>query len=77
MRISFAWLSEWVDPGMDAEALASRLTMSGIEVEAVEPAAGDLMYLSNTVHVLLKIITLQHLLALLCAYAKQSKRQTR
>ncbi len=41
MRISLAWLSEWVDPGMDAATLAARLTMSGIEVESVEPAAGD------------------------------------
>jgi phenylalanyl-tRNA synthetase beta chain len=40
MRISLAWLSEWVDAGTDAAALASRLTMSGIEVESVEPAAG-------------------------------------
>ncbi len=41
MRISLAWLGEWVDPGMDAATLAARLTMSGIEVESVEPAAGD------------------------------------
>jgi phenylalanyl-tRNA synthetase beta chain len=41
MRISMSWLSEWVDSGMDATALASRLTMSGIEVESIEPAAGD------------------------------------
>jgi phenylalanyl-tRNA synthetase beta chain len=41
MRISLAWLGEWVDVGTDAGALASRLTMSGIEVESVEPAAGE------------------------------------
>jgi phenylalanyl-tRNA synthetase beta chain len=41
MRISLAWLAEWVDAGMDAATLASRLTMSGLEVESVEPAAGD------------------------------------
>ncbi len=41
MRISLAWLSEWVDSGMDPATLATRLTMAGIEVEAVEPAAGD------------------------------------
>ena len=41
MRISMSWLSEWVDAGMDTAALASRLTMSGIEVESIEPAAGD------------------------------------
>src|SRR5262245_66155307 len=41
MRISFAWLNDWVDAGCDSTTLAARLTMSGIEVEAVEPAAGD------------------------------------
>jgi len=41
MRISLAWLGEWVDAGMDPATLAARLTMSGLEVEAVEPAAGD------------------------------------
>ena len=41
MRISLSWLSEWVDAGMDAATLSSRLTMSGIEVESIEPAAGD------------------------------------
>jgi phenylalanyl-tRNA synthetase beta chain len=41
MRISLAWLSDWVDAGMDPATLASRLTMAGLEVEAVEPAAGD------------------------------------
>jgi len=41
MRISLSWLSEWVDAGTDAATLASRLTMGGIEVESIEPAAGD------------------------------------
>ena len=41
MRISVAWLSDWVDAGMDPATLATRLTMAGLEVEAVEPAAGD------------------------------------
>ena len=41
MRISLAWLGDWVDAGCDAATLASRLTMSGIEVESIEPAAGD------------------------------------
>jgi phenylalanyl-tRNA synthetase beta chain len=41
MRVSLDWLSEWVDAGMDAAALGTRLTMSGIEVESIEPAAGD------------------------------------
>src|SRR6187402_410337 len=41
MRISLAWLRDWVESGLDARELAARLTMSGLEVEAIEPAAGD------------------------------------
>jgi phenylalanyl-tRNA synthetase beta chain len=41
VRISLAWLSEWVDAGLDPAELAARLTMSGLEVESIEPAAGD------------------------------------
>jgi len=36
-----SWLSDWVDAGTDAATLAARLTMGGIEVESIEPAAGD------------------------------------
>ena len=39
MRVSLAWLNEWVDTGWDAATLGSRLTMGGIEVESIEPAA--------------------------------------
>jgi phenylalanyl-tRNA synthetase beta chain len=41
MRISLAWLRDWVESGLDDRELAARLTMSGLEVEAIEPAAGD------------------------------------
>ena len=41
MRISLAWLGDWVDSGLDPSALAARLTMCGLEVDSVEPAAGD------------------------------------
>jgi phenylalanyl-tRNA synthetase beta chain len=41
MRISLAWLGEWVDSGLDPSALAARLTMCGLEVDSIEPAAGD------------------------------------
>src|SRR5687767_3362900 len=41
MRISLGWLGEWVDSGLDPSALAERLTMCGLEVDSVEPAAGD------------------------------------
>ncbi len=39
MRLSEAWLREWVDPDLDREALCELLTVAGLEVEAVEPVA--------------------------------------
>jgi phenylalanyl-tRNA synthetase beta chain len=42
MRISIQWLSEWLGSTPEARDLATRLTMAGLEVEAVEPAAPPL-----------------------------------
>jgi len=39
MKISEAWLREWVDPDLDSAALTHRLTMLGLEVDSVEPVA--------------------------------------
>ena len=39
MKLPLSWLREWVDIPWDAAELASRLTLSGFEVEGVEPAA--------------------------------------
>ncbi len=39
MRFSEAWLREYVDPPVDTERLVEQLTMAGLEVDAVEPAA--------------------------------------
>lgn len=39
MRFSEHWLREWIDPAADTATLAHRLTMAGLEVDAVEPAA--------------------------------------
>jgi len=39
MKFSERWLREWVDPALDTQALAALLTMAGLEVDAVEPAA--------------------------------------
>ncbi len=36
MRVSYDWLLEYIDPGISAEALAEKLTLSGIEVGALE-----------------------------------------
>jgi phenylalanyl-tRNA synthetase beta chain len=42
MRVSVTWLGEWLGRVLDARDLAARLTMAGLEVEAVEPAAPPL-----------------------------------
>jgi phenylalanyl-tRNA synthetase beta chain len=42
MKISLQWLGEWVDTGKDVRGLAHALTMVGLEVEAIQPAAPPL-----------------------------------
>ena len=39
MKIDIAWLREWCDPGAGDEALAHRLTMAGLEVDALVSGA--------------------------------------
>ena len=41
MRFSENWLRTFVDPPCTSDELAHALTMAGLEVEAVEPAASD------------------------------------
>jgi phenylalanyl-tRNA synthetase beta chain len=41
MKFSEKWLREWVDPNLDTDALVEKLTNAGLEVDAVEPVAGD------------------------------------
>ncbi|MBI5040151.1 MAG: phenylalanine--tRNA ligase subunit beta [Gammaproteobacteria bacterium] len=40
MKFSENWLREWVNPGISTDDLAAQLTMAGLEVDAVDPAAG-------------------------------------
>ncbi|TNF34541.1 MAG: phenylalanine--tRNA ligase subunit beta [Gammaproteobacteria bacterium] len=40
MQVSIAWLNEWLEKPVAADALAAQLTMAGLEVDAVVPAAG-------------------------------------
>lgn len=40
MRVSEAWLREFVDPGIDTRDLTARLTAAGLEVGAIESAGG-------------------------------------
>lgn len=44
MKISEKWLREWVNPKLSTHQLAERLTMAGLEVGAIEPAAPALAH---------------------------------
>ncbi|HYQ90679.1 MAG TPA: epimerase, partial [Candidatus Competibacteraceae bacterium] len=39
MKVSEQWLRQWVDPAITTAELASQLTLAGLEVDSVEPAA--------------------------------------
>lgn len=41
MKFSEQWLREWVDPPVTTTQLVEQLTMAGLEVDAVEPAAAS------------------------------------
>jgi len=41
VKFSEAWLREWVDPRVDTDTLCEQLTNAGLEVDGVEPAAGN------------------------------------
>jgi len=41
MKFSEQWLREWVNPDLSTEELGHQLTMAGLEVDAIEPAAPD------------------------------------
>lgn len=42
MKTSARWLRSWVDTSDDMDTVADRLTMAGLEVDAIEPAAPPL-----------------------------------
>lgn len=41
MQISEAWLREYVNPAINTKELVAQLTMAGLEVDSVSPAAAD------------------------------------
>ncbi len=41
MKISQNWLHEWVNPQVDTDGLCATITMAGLEVDSVEPVAGE------------------------------------
>ena len=41
MQFNVQWLKKWVAIDLDADALAARLTASGLEVDEIRPVAGE------------------------------------
>lgn len=41
MKFSESWLREWVNPDISTDELCEQLSMAGLEVDGVEPAAAD------------------------------------
>ena len=41
MKFSESWLREWVNPAITSEELSQQITMAGLEVDGVEPVAGE------------------------------------
>ena len=41
MKFSEKWLREWVNPAVSTEELAEQLSMAGLEVDGVDPVAGE------------------------------------
>ena len=41
MKFSEQWLRTWVNPDISTQEMCDQLTMAGLEVDGIEPAAGD------------------------------------
>lgn len=41
MKFSEQWLRQWVNPAIDTDELMAQITMAGLEVDGVEPAAAE------------------------------------
>ena len=41
MKFSEQWLREWVNPSINVNDLADQITMAGLEVDSVDPVAGE------------------------------------
>lgn len=41
MKFSEKWLREWVNPDLDSTALVEKLTLAGLEVDSINPVAGE------------------------------------
>src|SRR5690554_8221197 len=41
MKFSEQWLREWVNPSITTEELSAQITLAGLEVDGIEPVAGE------------------------------------
>lgn len=41
MKFSEKWVREWVNPAISTQALADQLSMAGLEVDSIDPVAGE------------------------------------
>ncbi len=41
MKFSESWLREWVNPALSSDEFAHQITMAGLEVDGVDPVAGE------------------------------------
>jgi phenylalanyl-tRNA synthetase beta chain len=41
MKFSESWLREWVNPAISSEELTHQITMAGLEVDSIDPVAGE------------------------------------
>jgi len=41
MKFSESWLREWVNPAITSDELSHQITMAGLEVDAIDPVAGE------------------------------------
>src|SRR5271169_2701405 len=41
MKFSEQWLRQWVNPPIETKTLCDQLTLAGLEVDNIEPVAGD------------------------------------
>lgn len=41
MKVSEAWLREWVNPAVTTDELCAQITMAGLEVDGIEKPAGE------------------------------------
>ena len=46
MKFNERWIREWVDPPVDTQELAARLTAVGFEVESIAPVAGSMKHVA-------------------------------